>query len=165
MTRSLAVHIEQYLTNKDVWFEMILHRPTFTAQAAGRAMHVPSTEVAKSVLIKADQYLLVVVPAYAHVDFVALREELDADDVILVHESELIKHFPDCELGAVPPFGSLYGMRTMIDESLTHETEIIFCGNRHREAIRMQFHDYRDIERPQVAAIARVHEPAEAGGL
>ena len=159
------MHIEQYLTNKDVWFEMILHRPTFTAQAARRAMHVPSTEVAKSVLIKADQHVVAVVPAHAHVDFAAVREALDANDVILVHESELIKHFPDCELGAVPPFGSLYGMRTVIDESLTHEPEIIFCGNRHRDAFRMQYHDYRDIERPQVAAIARVPEPVEAGGL
>jgi prolyl-tRNA editing enzyme YbaK/EbsC (Cys-tRNA(Pro) deacylase) len=84
--------------NKDVWFEMILHRPTFTAQADGRAMHVPCTEVAKGLLMKADQYVLAVVPAYAHVDFVAIREALD-------------------------------------------------------------------VERPQVAAIARVHEPAEAGRL
>jgi Ala-tRNA(Pro) deacylase len=61
----------------------------------------------------------------------------------------------------VPPFGSLYGMRTVIEESLTHEPEIMFCGNRHREAIRMQYQDFRDIERPQVAAIARIPEPAE----
>jgi Ala-tRNA(Pro) deacylase len=84
-----------------------------------------------------------------------------AHDVILVHESELMKHFPDCELGTVPPFGSFYGMRTIIDESLSHEPEIIFCGNRLREAFRMRYHDFHDIERPQVAAIARILEPVE----
>jgi Ala-tRNA(Pro) deacylase len=156
------MHIEQYLTNKGVWFEKILHRPTFTAQAAGRAMHVLPTEIAKGVLIKADGYVLAVVPAYSHVDLVAIREALDADDVLLVHESELMQHFPDCELGAVPPFGSHYGMRTVVDDSLSHQPEIIFCGNRHREAFRMQYHDFREIERPQVAAIARIPEPAEA---
>ncbi len=156
------MHIEQYLTNKGVWFEMILHRPTFTAQATGRAMHVPTTEVAKGVLIKADGYVLAVVPAYSHVDLVAIREVLDADDVVLVHESELMNHFPDCELGAIPPFGSLYGMRTVVDDSLSHQPEIIFCGNRHREAFRMQYHEFREIERPQIAAIARIPEPVEA---
>jgi Ala-tRNA(Pro) deacylase len=112
-------------------------------------------------LIKADDYIVAVVPAYSHVDLVAIRKVVDAEDVVLVHESELMKHFPDCESGAVPPFGSLYGMRTVIEESLTHQPEIIFCGNRHREAIRMQYQDFRDIERPKVAAIARIPEPAE----
>ena len=156
------MHIEQYLTNRNVWFEMILHRPAFTAQAAVRAMHVSPTEVAKGVLIKADELVVAVVPAHAHVDLVAVRKALDADDALLVHESDLIKHLPDCEAGAVPPFGSLYGLPTIIDESLAEQTEIVFCGNRHREAVRMQFHEFRELERPQVAAIARVREPAEA---
>jgi Ala-tRNA(Pro) deacylase len=155
------MHIEQFLTNKGVWFEMILHRPAYTAQAAVRAMHVSPTEVAKGVLIKADDYVVAVVPAFSHVDLVAVRAVLDAEEVALVHEPELLKHFPDCESGAVPPFGSLYGMRTVIDESLTHQPEILFCGNRHREAIRMQYHDFRDIERPIIAAIARIPESAE----
>jgi Ala-tRNA(Pro) deacylase len=156
------MHIEQYLTNQGVWFETILHRPAFTAQAAVRAMHVSPTEVAKGVLIKADELIIAVVPANAHVDLVAIRKVLDADDAMLVHESDLIKHFPDCEAGAVPPFGSLYGLSTLVDESLTEQAEIIICGNRHREAIRMQFQDFRALERPQVAAIARVREPVEA---
>lgn len=155
------MHIEQYLTNKNVWFEMILHRPAFTAQAAVRAMHISPTEAAKGVLIKADGFALAVVPAYSHVDLVAVRKVLDADDAMLVHESELIRHFPDCEPGAVPPFGSLYGLPTIVDESLAEQAEIVFCGNRHREAIRMQFHDYRELERPKIAAIARVREPVE----
>lgn len=85
-----------------------------------------------------------------------------ADDAYLVHESELFRHFPDCEPGAVPPFGSLYGMRTVIDESLTQKPEITYCGNQHREAIRMRYQDFREVEHPQVAAIARFPEPAES---
>ena len=82
------MHIEQYLTNRNVWFEMILHRPAFTAQAAVRAMHVSPTEVAKGVLIKADELVVAVVPAHAHVDLVAVRKALDADDALLVHSVE-----------------------------------------------------------------------------
>jgi Ala-tRNA(Pro) deacylase len=155
------MHIEQYLTNRGVWFDTIIHRPAYTAQAAARAMHLSPTEVAKGVLIKADEYLLAVVPAFSHVDLVAIRNLLDAKDVAVVHELELIDHFPDCESGAVPPFGSMYGIRTVIDESLTQQHEITFCGNRHREAIRMQYQDYSEIERPEVAEIARLVEPAE----
>lgn len=154
------MHIEQYLTNRGVWLETILHRPTFTAQAAARAMHASPTEVAKGVLLKADEYV-VVVPAYTHVDLVGVRKLLGADDVLLVHESELLRHFPDCESGAVPPFGSHYGMVTILDESLAKEPEITFCGNRHREAIRMRCQDFLEIERPTIAAVARVPEPVE----
>ena len=157
------MHIEQFLINKGVWFETILHRPTFTARATARAMHASPTEVAKGVVVKADGYVLAVVPADAQVDLSAIRKELKATDVALVHESELTKHLPDCEEGAVPPFGSLYDMRTVIDESLTLEPEFTFCGNRHREAIRMQYQNFQEIEHPQVAAIARFREPVEAG--
>lgn len=157
------MHIEQYLTNKNVWFETILHRPAYTAQAAGRAMHVPPTEVAKGVLIKADDLVLAVVPANSQVNLTAIRQALESDDAYLVHESELERHFADCEPGAVPPFGSLYGMRTIIDESLTEEPEITCVGNRHREAIRMRYQDFRELENPEVAAIARFPEPARIG--
>lgn len=156
------MHIEQYLTNKGVWFETILHRPTFTARASARAMHAAATEVAKGVLVKADGYVVAVVPADSQVDLAAIRKLLRASDVSLVHESELTEHFPDCEEGAIPPFGSLYGMRTVIDESFSHENEITCCGNTHRQAIRMQYQDYHDIEQPQVAAISRVVESVEA---
>ena len=158
------MHIEQYLTNRGMWFEMILHRPTFTARASARAMHASATEVAKGVLIKANgDYIVAVVPADAQVDLAAIRKLLEAADVTLVHESELTKHFPDCEEGAVPPLGSLYGMRTIIDETLARESEITFSGNKHREAIRMRYQDLEEIERPQVAAFARFREPVEAG--
>jgi Ala-tRNA(Pro) deacylase len=157
------MHIEQLLTNRGVWFEMIVHRPTFTARATVRAMHASPVEVAKSVLIKVGEYVVAVVPADSQVDLAALRRLLEASDAALVHESELTKHFPDCEEGAVPPFGSLYGMRTIVDESLTREPEIIFCGNKHREAFRMRYQDFEEIEAPQIASIARVREPVEAG--
>lgn len=157
------MHIEQYLTNKGIWFEMILHRPAYTAQAISRAMHMPSGEVAKGVLVKADDYVLAVVPACCQVDLAAVREALEADDCYLVHESDLPQHFPDCEPGAVPPFGSFYGMRTLIDESLAQKPEITCTGNRHREAFRMHYHDFHALERPQVAAIARFPEPAMSG--
>jgi len=155
------MHIEQYLANQGVWFETILHRPTYTAEAAARAMHASPTEVVKGVLIRADEYVVAVVPAYTHVDLVAVRKALDADDVLLVHESDLIKHFPDCEPGAVPPFGSLYDMASIVDESLAEQPDITFCGNRHGEAIRMRYQDYCRLEQPRVASISRVREPVE----
>ena len=154
------MHIEQYLANKGVWFEVILHRPTYTAQATSRSIHMPSGEIAKGVLVKADDYVVAVVPANCQVDLAAIREALEADDCYLVHESELEQHFPDCEPGAVPPFGSLYGMQTLIDESLSRTPEITCIGNRHREALRLRYQDFHKLERPQVASIARSTEAA-----
>ena len=149
------MHIEQFLTNQGVRFEVIKHRPTFTAQSTARVLYVVASEVAKSVLLRADDdYVLALIPGMATVDLAAIKRLLQSDNVALVSEFELPRIVPDCQLGSVPAFGSEYGMKTIVDESLAKEADIVIEGNTHAEAIRMRYADYVKLERPLVARIA-----------
>jgi len=153
------MHLEQFLINREVWFEVIRHRPTFTSQITARALHVAPSEMAKSILLRVDgRDVLAVVPAGSSVDLSAVKALLKAQDVNLVYESELRTKLPDCEEGAIPPFGSHYGMRTVLDASLGKNPEIVLEGNTHAEAIRMRYQDYVMVEQPLVANI--LQQPA-----
>ncbi len=100
------MHVEQFLRNRRAWFEVIKHRPTFTAQTTARALHVAPENVAKSILLRANGgYALTVVPAASSVDLSAVKELLKAHRMSLVQESEPLEKFPDCEVGSLPPFG------------------------------------------------------------
>ena len=158
------MYIEQFLANHDVWFEVIRHDRTYTAQTTARALHIRSQEVAKSVLVKVDSgIVLAVVPGNASLNLTALNQRLKGHSVSLLPESEMIARFPDCEVGALPPFGSQYGMTTVVDEGLAREPEIVFEGNTHSEAIRMRYEDYARIEQPLVGQIALQSEPVGPG--
>lgn len=148
--------VEQFLRQRRVAFERLDHRPTYDAQSLAQAVHVSGEEVAKAVLLKADDdYMLAVLPATHAVDLRTAREVLGAQRVELASEEECGRHFSDCELGSLPPFGSQYGMKTMVDESLLEDDEIVFAANTHHEAIRMRFEDYQALEQPQVASFSQ----------
>ena len=93
-------------------------------------------------------------PATKTIDFEKVSAALGGSRVELATEIEIMRHCPDCELGALPPFGSQYGMKTLVEESLGRDEEIVFEGNNHHEAFRMRYKDYRDIEQPLVARFA-----------
>lgn len=150
------MHVEQYLTNSNVWFEVLKHRPTYNAQQRAQTLHVPGDEVAKTVLLRADQcYVLAVLPATYQIDLMAAKKSLGCGKLELATELEFGKSFPDCEIGALPPFGSKYGMKTLVDQSLAAESEIVFEGNTHEEAIRMRYNDFRKLEHPIEAEFCR----------
>ena len=146
---------QQFLKERGVWFEPIRHRPTFTAQHTAQSMHVHGDEMAKTVVLRADgKYALAVLQATHNIDIMRAREALRAKSVELASEEQLKKLFPDCEVGALPPFGSQYGLKTLVDESLTHDDEIVVEGNTHEEAIRMKYADFERLEHPEVAAFS-----------
>lgn len=149
------MNVKQYLSDRSVWYDSLEHDPTYSAQRMAQALHVSGEEVAKSVLLKADQgYVLAVVPATCSVDMRKVKQAVAARRVEMVSETEFGQAFPDCELGALPPFGSQYGATTLVDESLSHDEQIVFEGNTHHEAIRMKYEDYQGLEHPQVADFA-----------
>lgn len=151
------MNIVEMLKEKRVAFDVMPHRETYDAQHLAQALHVPGREVAKSVLLRADggyRYFVAVLPATKHVDMHRASELLGGSRLELASEREVCEHCPDCEFGALPPFGSHYGMRTLVDESLTGDDEIVFEGNTHHEAIRMKFEDFRRVEEPMVAWFA-----------
>jgi Ala-tRNA(Pro) deacylase len=112
--------------------------------------------VAKSVLLRAGPgYVLAVLPATHQVDLHSVREEVGQDWVELASEREMERLFPDCEPGAHLPFGSLYNIPTLMDDSLAEDQEIVFEGQNHEEAYRMSLQDYETIEHPRKGHFAR----------
>jgi Ala-tRNA(Pro) deacylase len=133
-----------------------MHLETHSAMGMARAIHIPGDEVAKPVILKADgHYVMVVIPATYRIDLDKAREAFHVRALGLAPETDFGRLFPDCERGARPPFGSQYGMPTVVDEALTRDEQIVFEGNSHREAYRMSFEEFDELERPRMADVAR----------
>jgi Ala-tRNA(Pro) deacylase len=124
-------------------------------------VHIPGRELAKTVILKVDGKLaMAVMSASRQVNLVKLRAALDALDVEVAHEHDFMDRFPDCELGAMPPFGILYDLPLYVDESLTRDYEIAFNAGSHRELIRMAYKDFAAVAKPVVldfATLPAVH--------
>jgi Ala-tRNA(Pro) deacylase len=149
--------ITNYLQQHGVSFEVMLHHDTYDAQHLAQSVHVPGREVAKTVLLRIDhgpQYAVAVLPAPYHIDIAQAARALGTSQVELATEVEMAKLFPDCEIGALPPFGSNYGMATLVDQSLVQNETITFEGNSHHEVIKMKFSDFQRLEQPTLASFA-----------
>jgi Ala-tRNA(Pro) deacylase len=148
--------LDELLTSHHIPFERLYHRPAYTAQRVAEMLHVPGKEVAKTVLLRTDQgYVLGVLPANLKVDLERVRQCLGDETVNLASEPEMDQLFPDCERGAMPPFGSLYHLPTLVDESLSEDERIVFEAQNHEQAIRMTYHDYEAVEHPRKACFAQ----------
>ena len=141
--------IDELLTSRHVPFQALHHPPAYTACRMAQMLHVPGQEVAKPVLLRTGRgYILVVVPANRFVDLQRIREWLGEEHVEMACEDEMDQIFPNCERGSIPPFGSVYRVNTLVDESLAQDEEIVFQAGTHEEAIRMSYHDYEVVEHP-----------------
>jgi Ala-tRNA(Pro) deacylase len=147
----ISASINEFLKSHRVPFTTMTHRTTFTAQEGAAVTHVPGREWAKTVVCIADgQPLLAVLPAHFSVDVERLRALVGAVALRLANESELTPLYPDCELGAMPPFGPLYGQRVFADKSLTEDPDIVFNAGTHTDAIRMAFGDFVKLVNPVI---------------
>ncbi len=145
------MEITKYLDEHGVRYELFSHRPAFTAQQMAAEDHVGGMDVAKPVVVKADgKYYMCVLPACCKVDMEALGVYLKAEMVDLASEDELAQLFPDCEVGAEPPFGNLYGMITFMDESLGQDGYVVCQGGSHDRAVKLDVHDYESLVHPRV---------------
>ena len=142
--------LDELLTSRHIPFERLYHRPAYTAQRVAEMLHVPGKDVAKTVLLRTDQgYVLIVLPASLKVDLERVRQCLGDDSAELASEPEMDQLFPDCERGAMPPFGSLYHLRTVVDEELSRDERIVFEAHNHEEAFRMAYRDFEALEHPR----------------
>jgi Ala-tRNA(Pro) deacylase len=149
------MRLDEYLTRQGVPFQRLHHRPAYSANRVAQVLHVPGHEMAKTVLARTTQgYVVAVLPATHRVDLDQLRQELGDAQIALATEREMAELFPDCERGAMPPFGSLYRLPTVVDESLTADEEIVFEGQSHEEAIRMKYRDFEAVEHPRIGHFA-----------
>jgi Ala-tRNA(Pro) deacylase len=147
--------LRAFLDDNGVKYLSIRHSPAFTAQEIAAAAHVPGKELAKTVVVKlGDDLGLAVLPASYRVDFDLLRSVSGVERVELASEEEFRDRFPGCELGAMPPFGNLYGMETFVAKPLAEDDEIAFNAGSHTELIRMGYADFERLVRPQVLEFA-----------
>lgn len=143
--------LKQFLDSHQVKYVSIQHSPAYTAQEVAASSHVSGRDFAKTVVVKIEGTLaLVVLPADRKVVLADLRDALGATQVKLATEEEFQARFPDCEVGAMPPFGNLYGMETYVAPSLTEEPEIAFNAGTHTEVIKMAYADFARLVQPKV---------------
>jgi Ala-tRNA(Pro) deacylase len=143
--------LQEYLDSQQVRYVSIKHSPAFTAQEIAASAHIPGEDVAKVVVVKLDgEMALVVLPAPEMVRLNHLKAELGVGEAEIASESEFKDRFPDCEVGAMPPFGNLYEMETLVEESLAGDHEIAFNAGTHTELIRMAYADYERLVRPRL---------------
>jgi len=158
------MRIKDFLDARRVCYKVYSHEETHDAQHLAAALRVPGQNVAKTVLLRANggyRYLVAVLPATEQVDLRRVGEGLGGADVRLACEWEVAECAPDCEFGILPPFGSQFGAATIVDESLSRHSDIFLQGDKHDEAIRMNYSDFYDLEHPLVLPIARRHAEAE----
>jgi len=138
------------LDREGIKYITIQHSRAYTAQEVAAAAHVSGKEMAKTVVTKLDgKPALVVLPAGERVNFDQLRANTGAREVELATEQEFAALFPECELGAMPPFGNLYGLDTYVTKSLADDEEIAFNSGTHTEVIRMPFRDFERVVHPR----------------
>ena len=154
--------LRKFLDSHHIKYLVISHSRAYTAQGVAALAHVSGKQLAKTVIIKIDGMLaMVVVPASLHVDMARLRKVTGALTVELATEGEFRDAFPDCELGAMPPFGNLYDMRVYADVTLADFEEITFTAGTHRELVRMNWGDMLRLVNPTVDDLA-YHSSAAA---
>jgi Ala-tRNA(Pro) deacylase len=152
------MNVATFLSERKCEFERIPHKPTYSAQRLAQELHVPGQDVAKTVLLRVNggnQFVVALLPASKDINFEKVSKLLGKGRVQLATEFEIAAQCPDCDFGVLPPFGSRYGMKTIVDASLADDLEIVFEANTHNEAIRMKFDDFVQLEDPLVTPFAQ----------
>ncbi len=159
---SISPTLNAYLDREHVHYDVLPHPEAFHALAIAQMLHTPEKEMAKVVIVKVDeQFVMTVLPASWNVDLHRLRTVFDTHQVRLATEDEITNLFPDCELGAMSPFGNLYGLPVYVDQSLTEDEEIVFQAGTHSDAIRMRYWDFAALVFP---VVEKFHRPPDKSG-
>ena len=146
-----AKMLKEFLNRHHTKFVSIQHSPAYTAQEVAALAHVSGRDMAKTVIVKIEgQMAMVVLPATRKVVLSDLREELGIEHATLATEDEFKTRFPDCEPGAMPPFGNLYGMDVFVAPSLATDETIAFNAGTHTEVIQMTYADFEMLVQPKV---------------
>ena len=154
----MNIRLREFLENEKVPFQHEVHRTAYTAQEVAAEEHIPGKMMAKTVVIRADDcFALAVLPASNRTDLAKLRAALGAKDVRLATELEFTGLFPDCEVGAMPPFGNLYGVPVYVEASLAKDDEIVFNAGTHQETVRIKYADFERLARPRVFEFTLQH--------
>lgn len=143
--------LKEFLDTQGVKYVTISHSKAFTAMEVAESAHVQGREMAKTVVLNVDGKLaMAVLPAVQKVDLDLLRKNMGAASVELAREQDFRADFPGCEVGAMPPFGNLYGMEVFVEPRLAADQEIAFNAGSHTELIRLAFKDFERLVKPRL---------------
>jgi Ala-tRNA(Pro) deacylase len=143
--------VKEFLEENHIKYVSVAHSTAYTAQEIAASAHIPGKEMAKTVMVKIDgRMAMAVLPANYQIDFSKLKKLAGSQDVELASEEEFKYMFPDCEIGAMPPFGNLYDMPVFVAESLAEDEEIDFNAGTHREIIKIKYKDFEKLVKPKV---------------
>ena len=152
--------LSELIRNRGVRIEVLPHPEVFTSQEVAQSSHLSGRNVAKVVVLRdGGDHLMAVLPASEHVDLDALRSTTGRLGLELAAEDDLRSLFPDCELGAMPPFGHLYGLKMYVDPCLANH-DIWFQAGNHHEIARMAYETYEQLARPYVGGFCLHRTPA-----
>jgi len=150
--------LEDYLHENGVTFRTTSHERAFTAQEVAAKAHISGRAVAKSVMVMLDEQLvMMVLPATERLHLGRLRQATGASEARLASEWEFMHRFPECETGAMPPFGNLYGLRVLVADSLAEDESIAFNAGNHTDLMIMAYGDFQRLVRPQIIPLHNSH--------
>ncbi len=148
-----ARKLKEFLDKEQIKYVSIMHSTAYTAQEVAASAHITGKEFAKTVIVELDgEMAMAVLPANRKIVLQDLREVTGCDQVKFASEDEFRQKFPECETGAMPPFGNLYGMEVFVSEALMENDEIVFNAGTHTELIRMKFRDFERLVHPKVVS-------------
>lgn len=147
--------LKEFLDSQKVKYISISHSSAYTAMEIAAMAHVPGKDLAKTVMVKINGHMaMVVLPATHMIKMDLLKKAVGNDNVRLATEQEFKDKFPDCEVGAMPPFGNLYGMEVFASSALKEDDEIVFNAGSHTELIKLNYKDFERLVNPKVAEIS-----------
>ncbi|MGH2707039.1 MAG: aminoacyl-tRNA deacylase [Gemmatimonadales bacterium] len=147
--------LKDFLDEHQIKYVVISHSRAFTTQEIVAATHIPGKELAKTVIVEIDgRMAMAVLPGLQKVDLDLLRDAVGAERVTLAKEAAFKDRFPECDLGAMPPFGNLYGMPVYVADGLTEDEEIAFNAGSHDQLVRMSYRDFERLVQPEVMRFA-----------
>lgn len=150
-----AKKLKDFLDSHNIRYITISHSRAFTAEETAVSAHISRKEFAKTVMVKIDRKMaMAILPASDKLDLDLLKKETGAKQVEIAGEKEFKGLFPDCEVGAMPPFGNLYGMDVFVAKSLTEDREIAFNAGSRRELVRLAYKDFEQLVKPRVVKIS-----------
>jgi Ala-tRNA(Pro) deacylase len=149
--------LREFLDQHGVGYTHHAHPLAYTAREVAQAEHVPTHEVVKTLVYLGDDgYGMAVLCADCMADLHELRTALGMSRLRLATETEMAELFPDCELGAMPPFGNLFSLPVYVDSRVAGEETITFNAGTHRDVIHMRFRDYEELVKPTLLHFARL---------
>ena len=154
---AIPSRIRDFLDSENISYEELRHQPAYTGQEVAHTLHLSGKRCAKTVVLDGDGRLaMAVLPAANRLNLQDLQAAMEVTRLEMLAESTLTELFPDCERGAIPPLGRLYGMEVWVDRTISDSEQIVFCAGTHEDCIRMKYSDFAKLARPRIGRFSEV---------